>query len=85
MEVAFRSAGVKLSQPARWDSLPGIAEHRLSVGAIRLVSGNQLHDSVIIPGNDQIGLWASPVLELVLGLTDTSAPPQAAGLFALSK
>ena len=39
------------------------------------VNGIQPHEFVVVPGNEQIGLWASPGLELVLPLTDAKQPP----------
>ena len=35
---------------------------------------------VVVPGNEQIGIWASPGLELVLPLTDARQPPTENGL-----
>jgi hypothetical protein len=75
VEVAFRSTGLRLSQPVRWNALPGFDKHSISINAIRIANQAKPDDFVIIPGNDQLGIWASPALELVLDLTDVDSPP----------
>jgi len=77
VELAFRSTGLPLSQPLRWSSLPGIEKHPISINAVRLASDIKLDEFAVVPGNDQIGIWASPLLELVLDLTDAESPPAA--------
>jgi hypothetical protein len=75
IEVAFRASGLELSQPTRWDALPGLDKHPLAVNTIAWANDLQPEEFVIVPGNDQIGIWASPGLELVLPLTGTKNPP----------
>ena len=78
IEVAFRSSGLELSQPIRWDELPGLDKHPIAVKTIAWANGTQPEELVIVPGNEQIGIWASPRLNLILPLTDSRDPPVAA-------
>lgn len=75
VELAFRSAGLPLSEPVRWDALPGFDKHAVSINAIRIANQAQPDEYVVVPGNDQLGIWASPALELVLDLTEVESPP----------
>lgn len=75
IEVAFRSSGLELSQPTRWDALPGLDKHPVAVRTIAWANDTQPSEFVVVPGNDRIGIWASPGLELVLPLTDAKNPP----------
>ncbi len=75
IEVAFRSSGLELSQPTRWDALPGLDKHPVAVRTIAWANDMQPSEFVVVPGNDRIGIWASPGLELVLPLTDAKNPP----------
>ena len=75
IELAFRSGGQVLSRPVRWEDLPQIDEHPISVGVIQLLNGTKREERVVLPGNDEFGLWSSPDLELVLGLTSSSFSP----------
>ncbi|MCA9119001.1 MAG: hypothetical protein H6822_16940 [Planctomycetaceae bacterium] len=77
IEVAFRSAGLELSQPTRWESLPGLDKHPLAVRTIAWANSTQPEEFVVVPGNEKIGIWASPGLYLVLPLTDAKVPPAA--------
>ncbi|HRX80176.1 MAG TPA: YiiX/YebB-like N1pC/P60 family cysteine hydrolase [Pirellulaceae bacterium] len=80
IEVAFRYSGLELSQPTRWKDLPGLDKHPIAVSTIAWVNNTQPSESVVVPGNEQIGIWASPGLELVLPLTDARQPPTENGL-----
>lgn len=75
IEVAFRSGGLELSQPIRWDALPGLDKHPIAVRAIAYANGTRPEEFVIVPGNERIGIWASPGLDLILPLTDSRNPP----------
>ena len=70
VELAFRSGGQVLSRPVRWQDLPQIDEHPVSVAVIQFLNGSNLEDRVVLPGNDELGLWSSPDLELVLDLIE---------------
>ncbi len=66
VEVAYRSAGVKLSDPVRVDHLPRYDEHpvltHLIVRSTSLVPERRIY----LPGNDAIGIWSSPKLQTIL-------------------
>jgi len=79
VEVAFRMAGLQLSQAVRWDALPGFDKHSIAINAVRIANRIEVDKRVIIAGNDQIGIWSSPTLELVLDLTAVDSPPTIAG------
>ncbi len=77
IEVAFRSSGLELSQPTRWNELPGLDQHPIAVNTIAWANDTLPDEFVVVPGNDQIGIWASPGLDLVLPITDAENPPAA--------
>ena len=72
-EKAFRSQGLKLSEPVRigdWEYLASFPLTALLMPhATRLVVGRPitLEQPVYVPGNDRQGMWASPLLETVFG------------------
>lgn len=77
VEVAFRDAGLPLSEPIRIDHLPGYRSVAAStVGLITAATDVALDQPVFVPGNARIGIWSSPHLELVLDVTESSRPPQ---------
>lgn len=76
VELAFRHAGLPLSEPIRLDELPGyelVSEptKRLVQAATSIKTDQQ----IFLPGNDTIGIWANARLGLVLDVTDVSSPP----------
>lgn len=76
VELAFRHAGLPLSEPIRIDRLPGY-EH-VSDTTKRLVqtaTSIKVDQRILLPGNDTIGVWANPHLGLVLDVADVSSPP----------
>jgi hypothetical protein len=72
-EKAFRSQGLKLSEPVRigdWEHLTSFPLTALLMPhATRLVVGRPitLGQPVYVPGNDHQGAWASPMLRTVFG------------------
>jgi hypothetical protein len=72
-EKAFRSQGLKLSEPVQigdWEHMTSFSLTAvLMPGATRLVVGRPitLEQPVYLPGNDRQGAWASPMLETVFG------------------
>jgi hypothetical protein len=72
-EKAFRSRGLKLSEPVRigdWEYLTSFPITALLMpGGTRRVVGRPitLEQPVYVPGNDRHGTWASPMLETVFG------------------
>jgi hypothetical protein len=76
VELAYRSAGLPLSEPVPIDQLPGYrrigdtTKHLLtSVTRIRL------DEPVYLPGNDRFGIWSCPYLDPVLEPRAASSPP----------
>jgi hypothetical protein len=77
VELAFREAGMEISEPVRIDCLPGFDD--MSPTLISLVAAAtaiRTDQEVFVPGNESIGLWSSPRLELVLDETDTANAPE---------
>jgi hypothetical protein len=72
-EKAFRSQGLKLSEPVRigdWELLGDYALTALLIpygSALVLEKPISLEQAVYLPGNDRHGVWASPLLETVFG------------------
>ena len=72
-EKAFRSQGLKLSEPIRigdWEHLTSYPITALAMPfGTRLAVGSPitLEQAVYVPGNDHQGMWASPLLETVFG------------------
>jgi hypothetical protein len=72
-EKAFRSQGLALSQPVRigdWEHLESYPLTALAtpyVSRLMLRQPITLEQPVYLPGNDHQGVWASPLLETVLG------------------
>jgi hypothetical protein len=76
IELAFRHAGLPLSEPIRIDALPG---YELVSGPtkrlVQAATAIEMDQEVLLPGNETIGVWANSDLELVLDVTDVSSPP----------
>jgi hypothetical protein len=72
-EKAFRSQGLKLSEPVRLGDWEKLGEYALTALALPYVTGMvleqpiSLEQAVFVPGNDRHGVWASPLLETVVG------------------
>jgi hypothetical protein len=91
-EKAFRSQGVVLSQPVRigdWEHLMSFPLTALGIPLVsRLVLERPitLEQPVYLPGNERQGVWASPLLETVVGPRMNGAretSPGQAGGFSL--
>lgn len=82
-EKAFRSQGVKLSEPVRigdWEHLTSFPLTALAMAeGTRLVVGRPitLDQPVYVPGNDRHGMWASPLLETIFGPEPKGDPEEA--------
>lgn len=75
VELAYRSAGFPLSEPVRLKDLPNYERHARQIqlaGTITTVEPEQL---VYLPGNDDIGIWSNPALQLILNLPDSRVDP----------
>ena len=72
IELAFRHAGLPLSRPVRIDHLPRIDELTPTTRVlIDTLSNIRMDQEIFLPGNDQIGIWSCPYLDLVLDATTT--------------
>ena len=82
-EKAFRSQGLKLSEPVRIGDWENLGNYRLTalatpvVTKLFLTEPISLEQPVYVPGNDHEGVWSSSLLETVY-----SAEPQASELAA---
>ncbi len=73
---AYEQAGFSLSEPVAIQDLPNYERHVTAiqfVGAVTTIEPDQL---VLLPGNEQFGVWASPQLDLILDLPDTKVRPK---------
>ena len=73
VEKAFRSQGLALSEPVRIGDWEYLASFPLTALLIPPITGLvldrpiTLEQPVYVPGNERHGMWASPLLETVLG------------------
>ncbi|NLF69148.1 MAG: hypothetical protein GX575_08830 [Candidatus Anammoximicrobium sp.] len=76
IELAFRHAGLPLSQPIRIDQLPRIdrlpAPTKILIDTLTTI---EMQQEIFVPGNDRIGIWSCPCLDLVIDATPTARPP----------
>jgi hypothetical protein len=89
-EKAFRSQGLALSEPVKIGDWENLVSYPLTALAIPYVTGMVLKHPitlelpVYLPGNERQGVWASPLLETVVGPESKrdmgAAPGQAGGL-----
>ena len=76
VELAFRSTGLPLSEPVRIDHLPRFDRISKPTRLLIQAATNLKPDQVVfLPGNEKIGIWSCPYLELVLDTTDVTSPP----------
>ena len=64
-ERAYTSAGVPLSKPMRLDELPRYKEYPHIVRLMKRFTDMVPDQRAYVIGNDSIGIWASPALEVV--------------------
>lgn len=74
-EHAYRAAGLPLSQPVRLDHLPRYHEYPVVVRAMKLCTKMVPHQKSFVIGNNNIGIWSSPSLELVYESSRPAPPP----------
>jgi hypothetical protein len=77
VELAYRAAGLPLSEPVRIDRLPHFDQ--LSPATVRVIetaTGLRPDQAVYVPGNEELGIWSNPRLELVLDATHADSPPE---------
>jgi hypothetical protein len=84
-EKAFRSQGLQLSEPVRLGDMERLDQFPLSAflfvhcSTLSLEHPISLEQSVYLPGNDQHGIWSSPLLETVYApeaATAKESPPR---------
>lgn len=76
IELAFRDAGLPLSQPVRIDHLPRIdALPPTTRTLIDTLTNIRMDQEIFLPGNERIGIWSCPYLDLVLDGTETDLRP----------
>ncbi len=75
VEEAYRSAGYRLSEPVAIQDLPNYGRHLKAIQFVRAVTSIEPDQRVLLPGNEQFGVWANPDLELILDLPDTKVRP----------
>ena len=80
VEEAYRSEGFRLSEPVAIQDLPNYERHLKAVQLVRAITSIEPDQPVLLPGNEQIGIWANPSLDLILDLPDTKLRPLTAGL-----
>ena len=73
-ERAYESSGLALSQPIRLDHLPRYAEYPWTVRLLKVASSMVPQQQAYIIGNEGVGIWASPALELVYEAPVTLPP-----------
>jgi len=73
-ERAYETAGLALSRPIRLDHLPRYAEYPWTVRLLKVASSMVPQQQAYIIGNEGVGIWASPALELVYE-THLTLPP----------
>lgn len=73
-ERAYRSAGLPLSDPIRIDHLPRYRDFPIATRLIRLFSPINPEQRAYVIGNETIGIWSSPDLELLYQAPDARFP-----------
>ncbi len=64
-EKAFRSAGLKLSEPVRLAEMENAAQYPICMFCFSTFTKLRLDQAVFFPGNERHGIWSSPYLEIV--------------------
>ncbi len=83
LELAFQHAGLSLADPVPMCSLPHFDRLREPTKRlIHIATKIDFAQPIYLPGNDQIGIWACPYLDLILPPMDPATPPSAGALMA---
>lgn len=72
---AYQQIGLPLSEPIAIRDLPNYDRHLKAISFVKTVTKIEPEQAVLVPGNDQFGIWANPSLDLILDLPDTKALP----------
>jgi hypothetical protein len=75
VEKSYQQVGVKLSDSIAIQDLPNYDRHLQAIKFVRAITSIEPDQEVLVPGNEQIGIWANPALDLVLDCPDTKALP----------
>ncbi len=73
-ERAYRTAGLPLSQPIQLQKLPRYNEFPKLVRLLKVATPMQPEQEAYVIGNERIGIWASPSLDLVYAAPDHHRP-----------
>ncbi len=73
-ERAYQSAGLPLSEPIRIDQLPRYHEFPNVVRLLKLCTSLEPDQRAYIIGNEDVGIWSSPALELIYEAPDARLP-----------
>ncbi len=65
-EKAYRSTGLKLSEPVRLGELENAEKFPLCMFGFSTFTSLRLDQAVYFPGNDRHGIWSSPLLETII-------------------
>ena len=74
-EKAFRSAGLKLSEPVRIRDMERRKEFPICFFVFQQLSTLTLDQQIFFPGNERHGIWSSPLLEQVYPAPKPSPSP----------
>lgn len=76
LELAFESGGLSLADPVPMHELPRFDRLREPTKRlIQVATRIDFNQPIYLPGNDRIGIWSCPHLELVLVPIDPALPP----------
>ncbi len=73
-ELAYRAAGLPLSHPVRIDQLPRYHEFPKVARLVQLFTPIRPDQPAFVIGNDNLGIWSSPSLELVYEAPEATFP-----------
>jgi hypothetical protein len=76
VENAYQQIGLKLSDPIAIHDLPNYQRHIQTVQFVRAITSIEPEQQILVPGNEQIGIWANPSLELILDCPNTKDLPE---------
>jgi hypothetical protein len=79
-ERAYRSAGLPLSEAVSLHHLPGYHEFPWVVRILKLATPMEPEQKAFVIGNDNLGIWSSPALELVYETPDGRPPSEGVAL-----
>jgi hypothetical protein len=75
VEQAYQTVGYTLSEPIAIQDLPNYDRHQSTIRFVQAVTRIEPEQQVLVPGNDQFGIWSNPALKLILDLPNTRQTP----------